>query len=348
MPEKPSVSEEDLRFCLREEYDLISVTLDVLPLGLDTTAAVYRVASADGASYFLKVKSGVFYEPSCLVPDSLRDQGIASVVAPLPTKRNTLWTQVGRWTLILYPFIDGDAGSHLDMIDGNWREVGSIFKQIHGVKLPPDGFPSLREETFDPTEYSRWVYVLETQHIYLEGGSEVERALRSSWRAHRSTIHAVMSSLEKLAGLLQERSGPKVICHADLHPGNLLRDRAGHIFVVDWDDVMLAPKERDFIFVSDGQADGSTLQEIPPFFQGYGETEVDWVALTYYRCERIIQDVIVCAQNVLLREDLGEATRAVEAQLFDEVLAEGGEVDTARAAVGHLSSDLGFHGLKEF
>src|SRR5438270_389524 len=153
MSEKPSVSEEDLRVCLREEYDLIAVTLDVLPLGLDTMATVYRVVSEHGVRYFLKVKSGVFYEPSCLVPGYLREQGIESVVAPLPTKRNALWTQVGRWTLILYPFIDGDAGAHLDMIDGSWREVGSIFRQIHGVMLPPHGFPSLREETFDPTEY---------------------------------------------------------------------------------------------------------------------------------------------------------------------------------------------------
>lgn len=342
MSEKSSISENDLRVCLREEYDLRAVTLDVLPLGLDTMAVVYRVVCEDGACYFLKVKSGAFYEPSCLVPGYLREQGIEAVVAPLPTKRNALWTRVGKWTLILYPFIDGDAGFHMDMSDGNWREVGSIFSQIHGVQLPPHGFSLLREETFDPTEYGRWVRVLETQHIFVEGGSEVERALRSSWRVHQSTIHVVMSSMEKLAVVLQGRAGPKVICHADLHPGNMLRDQADHIFVVDWDDVMLAPKERDFIFVRDGRVDGSAAQEIPPFFQGYGGAEVDWVALTYYRCERVIQDVIECAKSVLLREDLGEEARAVEVALFDDVLAEGGEMDAARAASRHLSSDLRF------
>jgi spectinomycin phosphotransferase len=35
----------------------------------------------------------------------------------------------------------------------------------------------------------------------------------------------------------------------DLHPRNLIRDHAGKVFVIDWDEVMLAPKERDFIFV---------------------------------------------------------------------------------------------------
>ena len=37
-------------------------------------------------------------------------------------------------------------------------------------------------------------------------------------------------------------------------PANLIRDRAGNVFVIDWDEVMLAPKERDFIFIREPQA----------------------------------------------------------------------------------------------
>ncbi len=64
-----------------------------------------------------------------------------------------------------------------------------------------------------------------------------------------------MASLEKLAEVLQSRTLPYVISHADLHPANLLRDPLGHVFVIDWDEVMLAPKERDFIFVKASSAD---------------------------------------------------------------------------------------------
>ena len=86
---------------------------------------------------------------------------------------------------------------------------------------------------------------------------KVEVSLSASWVAYKSTIHRVVTALEKLAGVLQRRSGPYVICHADLHPANLIRDDAGHVFVVDWDDVMLAPKERDFIFVNEASPDDS-------------------------------------------------------------------------------------------
>jgi spectinomycin phosphotransferase len=333
MREQPSIPEEHLRACLQDQYDLISVTLEFLPLGLDYNSWVYRVLSEQGASYLLKARSGPLYEPSCFVPNYLRDQGITSVVAPIPTKSNALWTKLVDWTVIVYPFIDGDT-SWTGMTNEQWKEVGTIFKRIHQVMLPPLGFESLRKETFDPTEYARWVRAFETQHLHSRhGGSVSERALRASWVAHQSTIHTVVTSLEKLAEVLQERPFPYVICHADLHAANLIRDHAGHVFVIDWNDVMQAPKERDFIFVREPQADA--------FFQGYGQAEINWTALTYYCWERVVTDLIECAKNVCFRDDLGEESRADEAQLFHEILAEDqSNIDTAYVAAAHLPRDL--------
>jgi hypothetical protein len=52
------------------------------------------------------------------------------------------------------------------MTDEQWKEIGTIFKRIHQIMLPPFGFESLRKETFDPTEYIRWVHVFEAQHLF--------------------------------------------------------------------------------------------------------------------------------------------------------------------------------------
>jgi len=94
-------------------------------------------------------------------------------------------------------------------------------------------FESLRKETFDPRQYTRWVRAFETQHAHTEGAGAAQRALRSSWVAHQSTIHTVLTSLEKLAGVLQSRTFSYVICHGDLHARNLIRGRAGQVFVID-------------------------------------------------------------------------------------------------------------------
>jgi spectinomycin phosphotransferase len=340
MREQPGIPEERLRACLQDQYDLIPVTLEFLPLGLDYNAGVYRVVSEQGAAYLLKVTSRPLYEPRCLVPRYLNDQGITSVVAPVPTRSGALWTQLEVWTVIVYPFIDGDT-SWTGMTNEQWKEVGTIFQQIHQVMLPPEGFESLRKETFDPTEYTRWVRAFETQHLHSRrGGSGSLRALRADWRAHQSTIHTAIATLETLGNVLQRRTFPYVVCHADLHPANLLRDPLGHVFVIDWDEVMLAPKERDFIFVKASSADSEALPGTPAFFQGYGQTEIDWIALTYYRYERVVQDLIECAQEVFFRDDLGERAKADAVQLFQEILAEGGEIDAASQASAHLPSDL--------
>ncbi len=108
MREKLSIPDEHLRAYVQEHYALSAVTLDFLPLGNDVSAWVYRILSESGTLYFLKAKHGPLYEASCLVPCYLKDQGVESVVAPLPTKRNELWTQLGELVVILYPFIGGE------------------------------------------------------------------------------------------------------------------------------------------------------------------------------------------------------------------------------------------------
>ncbi|HEX6777350.1 MAG TPA: aminoglycoside phosphotransferase family protein, partial [Ktedonobacterales bacterium] len=269
MYEKPNIPEDHLQAYLQDQYAISAVTIAFLPLGLDMRAGVYRVVSAQGNAYLLKVKAGPLYEPGCFVPRYLQDQGISTVVAPLYTQRKTLWTRAGDWTVIVYPFIEGEVTWNPPMTDEQWKNVGATFNQIHQVTLPAEGFEMLRKETFDPTMYSRSVHAFDTQQARAEGGSQAERQFRSSWIAHQPTIHKGVTTLEKLAGILQRQSGPQVICHADLHPSNMIRGQANQVFVIDWDDVMLAPKERDFIFVGDARANPSTELDSAPFFQGY-------------------------------------------------------------------------------
>ena len=331
MREPPTIAEERLRACLREQYGLAAVTLEFLPRGRDYNAGVYRVVSEQGTAYLLKVTSRSLPAPSFLVPRALHDQGITAVVAPVPTRGNTLWARLAGWTVIVYPWISGES-SLTGMTPALWRETGAIFKRIHQAELPPDVRSLLRAETFDSSEYIQWVRTFEAQYLHArDGESGAARALRAAWATHQPTIHAVAASLETLAAALQSRPLPQVICHADLHPANLLRDAVGRVFVIDWDEVMLAPKERDFIFIREPQA--------AAFWEGYEQRAIDWVALTYFRWERVVQDLIEDARLVF-RDDLGEDIRADAAQAFAATFAAGNNAAAAYAAAAHLPSDL--------
>src|SRR5437016_1851374 len=94
MREQPNIPEEQLRAYLQEQYNLIPVTLEFLPLGLDYNAGVYRVVNEQGSAYLLKATSRPLYESGYLVPRYLNDQGITSVVAPIPTRSHALWTRL--------------------------------------------------------------------------------------------------------------------------------------------------------------------------------------------------------------------------------------------------------------
>lgn len=333
MREKPNIPDELLRAALQDQYDLVPVTFEFLPVGLDYHAGVYRVVSGRGDAYLLKATSRPLYAPRYLVPRYLYDQGITSVVAPLPTKSGGLWGKLGDWTVILYPFIEGD-NSLTGMTNEQWRELGRVFKHIHTVPVPVQGFELMRRETFDPTEYARWIHDFEAQHLHAQqNASASQHSLLAGWQAHESTIHEGVSSMEKLAGVLQKRSGPYVFCHADLHPHNLIRDQNGRVSVIDWDDVMLAPKERDFIFIREPQADA--------FWEGYGPAGIDWIALTYYRWERVVTDVIACAEDMFFKDDIGEETRADIARLFHQIfLSDISTLHYVYTAAAHLPPDL--------
>jgi len=41
----------------------------------------------------------------------------------------------------------------------------------------------------------------------------------------------------------------ETLYHADIHPANLLLTSREKLFVIDWDQLVFAPKEQDFMFV---------------------------------------------------------------------------------------------------
>src|ERR1051326_412900 len=129
MPKQPGIPEELLRACLQDQYDLYTVTLEFLPRGKDYSAGVYRVVSEQFRDYLLKVTSRALYEPGCLVPHYLKDQAIISAVAPVLTRSGALWTKHADWTVIVYPFIDGDS-SLTGMTNG---QLGTRRARSHRV-----------------------------------------------------------------------------------------------------------------------------------------------------------------------------------------------------------------------
>jgi spectinomycin phosphotransferase len=108
-----------------------------------------------------------------------------------------------------------------------------------------------------------------------------------------------------------------VLCHSDIHRGNLLLDVTGKLYVVDWDQPVYAPIERDLMFVSGGAEGflGMTPHQRALFFEGYGPVDINQTALEYYRHEWMVQDIGSLGAQVFV-DEVGDETRADGAKWF--------------------------------
>ena len=94
-------------------------------------------------------------------------------------------------------------------------------------------------------------------------------------KGKRNEILDLVERAERCAQALQENPPAQVLCHSDLHAGNILIDGNDALYIVDWDDPIYAPKERDLMFPGGGQGfRGHTAsQEEALFYQGYGQDQ---------------------------------------------------------------------------
>src|SRR5438045_6821383 len=72
-----------------------------------------------------------------------------------------------------------------------------------------------------------------------------------------------------------------------------------------------------------------------------GQAQIDWVTLTYFLWERVVQDLMEYARNVWFRDDWGEEATGEAARLFQEILeGRSSTINAAYQALAHLPTVL--------
>lgn len=308
MLEKPGVPDEALIQCLRDDYGVTARTVEFLPLGADAATAVYRVAADDGTPLFLKLRRGDFHERVAAVPYWLSQHGVDHLIAPLPTRRGGLWTRVADFTATLYPFVAGRNGYAVALLRRHWVELGATLSRLHAADLPPALALGIPSETYAPT-WRDTVKGFQAQAETREFREPVAAECAAFLRARRAEMDDLVQRADRLARALQQLALPTVVCHADIHAGNLLISDTGDLYIVDWDTLILAPKERDLMYVSAGLSICDTPEQAALFYQGYGPCQANPLALAYYRYERIVEDIAAFCEQLLLTDE-GGADRA--------------------------------------
>lgn len=328
MLEKPDIEELKIENCLKEQYGLDVAELNFLPLGNDVNSAAYRVITQNELSFYLKMRRGDFSKAIAVIPKLLHDNGGQQVIAPIPTKDKKLWVSLNAFNLTLYPFIEGENGFDVPLTDSQWVELGTILRQLHNVEVPSSLKEDLPVEIYSP----KW---RETAKVFLdriehETFDEPTAAKFAEFiKTKKEIINHLIEHAEELAQKLKDENLDFVLCHGDIHAANVLINGNGKFYVVDWDTLILAPKERDLMFIGGGIGGAwNKPEEDRLFYQGYGQVKINQTALAYYRHERIVEDVVEFCSRIL-DSDNGGRDRDVWLRKFTNAFLPNNVVEIA-------------------
>ncbi|MGV8948771.1 MAG: phosphotransferase family protein [Candidatus Paracaedibacter sp.] len=309
MLEKQPFLDQRIMNCLNADYGIEVASLTFLPLGADGHASLYKAEAHDQSSYFVKLKHDHQDDIGPMITAFLHDAGLQHVIPIIRTPHGQLTSRSDDFSLVVFPFIDGQDGFSRDLTQKQWYLLGKVMRQVHDMNVPASIQGMIRQESFSPKCWQavRKLYpYMESGSGGDKGGDETSLKLLAFIKKHKASIHRLVDRAEQLSQKIQNQAHEFVLCHSNIHGGNVLIDKNEAIYIVDWDGPIMAPKERDLMFMGGGVANvWNKPHEEELFYKGYGMTEINWEILSYYRHERIVEDIAIYGQQLLLTTEGG-------------------------------------------
>ncbi|MFG1945819.1 phosphotransferase enzyme family protein [Nonomuraea sp. NPDC048826] len=260
--------------------------------GADANALLWRVVAGDGQAYAVK-----FSRTGAVAGLELTARlDLPGVPRPLPARDGRPWSVREGWRLSVVPWVsDRPAFRSGLMTAERWRAYGRLLASVHAARAPV-GLPRIGDLQAVVTGLAARV-------------RPVDGPLLALW-TRRDADAKVARLLDEAAGLAASLPpAPLVVSHGDPHLGNvLLDDDDGGVWLIDWDDAMLAPREWDLMLVLGLDFFGVTERERAWFLDGYApEGEFDRDRFAYYRKARYLEDILLFAQQVRDGHDVDQA-----------------------------------------
>lgn len=317
MIEKQTPTDQAIIHFLNTAYPIEVTRFAFLPLGAGINVSKYKATSHD-KSYFVKLKQGHHHDNNADILTLLHKAGI-QVIPPLKTIEGRTTQHIEDFTLIVYPFVEGQDGFSRHLSDHQWEILGKSLRKLHEINLPQSIQNKIRREVYSP----KWRELVRSHYILMENETQHNETRHSETQHNENNqdkikqdeftlkfskflkekftiIRQLVDRAEQLAEKVRVQSPEFVLCHSDIHGGNVLIDDNDIVYIVDWDDPIMAPKERDLMFIGGGVANvWNKPHEEALFYKGYGESEINKTILAYYRYERIVEDIALYIQRMI-------------------------------------------------
>ncbi|MEU7846778.1 phosphotransferase enzyme family protein [Micromonospora parva] len=324
---------------VRAGFGLRLSTMERVNHGADQHARLWLAQAADGGRYAVKLSGGG--TPAGLVVTAhLAGQGVPGIAAPLRSVDGRLSIDHDGRRLSVVPWVSDQRALDGPMTGAHWRAYGEVLAAVHAVPvteelsrlLPMGGaaYPSIVTATRAVAERLR-------DPDQGDLADPLVAELAGVWSAVADRLRFLTREVERRAAGQRGRPGSHVVCHGDPHLGNLLLGADGQVWLIDWDDAVLAPPECDLMFVLGGVLAFApiTPDQQRAVLAGYGTTEVDRARLAWFLAVRALDDISDWTRQAL-DCDAGAADRGRAARIVRGLVSPLGLVSLADAALRDL------------
>jgi spectinomycin phosphotransferase len=280
---------DQLAALLGSRYGLAVERLEPAPRGW--TGETYAATARDGARFFVKVYPRERLPPTAAaalpVLTELHRLGLSEPSRPIPSTSGALHERLGEDLVVVFEYLDAVRMGPPFTFGG--ERLGDLIARLHeqtGRVASP-----LAREAFAPA-YGELLWRALARAREEPAVDEPRRGLRRFLDEQSSAIADGWAAFGEVARACRAARFEPVLTHGDW-PFNLLQGADGTVHLVDWDELLLAPAERDTWFAGDD----------PAFWRAYrarraGQAENE-LATAYYVHARYFEDLLGDVQVIL-------------------------------------------------
>jgi spectinomycin phosphotransferase len=208
---------------------------------------------------------------------ALRGSGLSFVVAPTRARSGASLLRLDmRYSLALFPFVDGEAGEFGRYNNDDERcGVAALLAELHGATA---SCASARTAGFDLPGRHHLEAALAERDTAWTGGPLSEPS-RAAIVAGAHDLAELIALADRLAADARTRDRGFVVTHGEPHAANVIRSGERQL-LVDWDTVALGPPERDLWMVDARDA-----------YERAAGRRLDDAALDFFRLTWDLKDV---------------------------------------------------------
>ena len=313
---------------LKKDYGIEVFSSQRVFHGADLEAKTFQIMSSKGEKYFVKIKKKSDHFLNLQVLALLNHHLEHGIISPYKTLDGKLTSSYEEASLIVFPFVHGLNGFNQSLTQDQWKTFGQMMRQVHALELDEKLRQKMKKQMlFSSIDQKLRSLLDQIDSILLQ--DEISLNMIELIRQKHATFNKLLADFSYLSQQVQRLKPSYHLCHGDIHAGNVLIDDEGHLYLIDWDEMILAPKEKDLLFIGGGVGNvWNKKQEENYFYQGYGETSIDLTLLAYFRYERILQDLVAYIQALLFDYNPQEDRFKLFQEFYDQ-FAPLGVIDIA-------------------